>query len=165
MLNTSTSTEAADAAAVADGAEAVGGVEDDGDAEARRRAPRRVGGGTGAPKTCVAMTHARPLVLRAGRGVGDVDLQRRRNRTRPNTGRSPFHATACAVAENVKLGSTTGPSGSSACSASMSPAVHDDTATTWRHAEKLGRGAGLELLDERPVGEHAAIPRRAQRAP
>ncbi len=47
-----------------------------------------------------------------------------------NLGDAPFHATACADAENVNDGSTTGPVISSARSASMRPVVHDETAIT-----------------------------------
>ena len=52
-----------------------------------------------------------------------------------NTGRSPFHATAWAVAAKVNEGMTTSPESSVARMTNMSPAVHDDTATqccTWR---------------------------------
>src|SRR5262245_52266777 len=52
--------------------------------------------------------------------------------TSAKTGLSPFQAGACAVAVNVNDGTTTEPDRSAARSTSISPAVHDDTATHWR---------------------------------
>ena len=49
-----------------------------------------------------------------------------------NVGCRPFHATACAVAANVKEGTTTPPDNPDARRVSMSPDVHEDTATQWR---------------------------------
>jgi hypothetical protein len=49
--------------------------------------------------------------------------------TSAKTGRIPFHATACAVAENVNDGMTTSPDRSDAFNTNIRPAVHDETAT------------------------------------
>ena len=43
-----------------------------------------------------------------------------------------FHSTAWAVAENVNDGTATGPSAARAWTVSISPMVHDDTATQLR---------------------------------
>ncbi len=49
-----------------------------------------------------------------------------------NAGTAPAQVAAWAVAENVKLGISTGrPGAARAWTTSMSPVVHDDTATTW----------------------------------
>ena len=49
-----------------------------------------------------------------------------------NRGTAPAQRAAWAVAEKVKLGITAAvPGRDSACSTSISPAVHDATATTW----------------------------------
>ena len=77
-------------------------------------------------------------------------------------GTAPAQRAAWAVAENVKLGMTTAvPGRDSAWNTSMRPAVHDATATTWGTPSRCG-GLGLELADERPVGEHAAVVRRRE---
>jgi hypothetical protein len=49
-----------------------------------------------------------------------------------NTGRSPFQATAWAVAAKVNDGSTTSPESSLTRRASIRPAVQQDTAMQWR---------------------------------
>ena len=71
-----------------------------------------------------------------------------------NTGVPPAQDTACALAANVMLGITTRPRAPSDCRTSISPAVHEDTATTcgtWsRSASDI-----FELADRRPVGEVA----------
>lgn len=44
---------------------------------------------------------------------------------------------AWAEAENVKMGRSLGPQGSRAWRVSMSPVVHDETATTWSIPSRL----------------------------
>ena len=77
---------------------------------------------------CVArIADVRMPTARSHRGRGDsVSV---RGSTSAKTGRRPFHSTACAVAANVNDGTMTSPDSSDARSTSISPAVHDDTAT------------------------------------
>ena len=49
-----------------------------------------------------------------------------------NAGRSPFQATAWALAEKVNDGSTTSPDSPLARSTSIRPVVQEQTATQWR---------------------------------
>jgi hypothetical protein len=86
-------------------------------------------GAHGAPNTWVAMTALAPSrdASAWARSIWKVAGSHSTNR-----GERPFHATAWADAENVKLGRTTGPGRPStrACTTSMSPDVHELTATT-----------------------------------
>ena len=61
-----------------------------------------------------------------------IDLERVRQALDEARDVRPFHMTACADAENVKLGSTTGPGrpSVSACTTSIRPEVHELSATT-----------------------------------
>ena len=122
--------EAADRPAVGERAERVGGVEDDRDAA--RPAPMlddalgvaRRAEDVRREQRCRPVEAARPR----GRGRSGTSP----GRTRRTRASRPFHATACADAENVKLGSTTGPGrpSVSACTTSIRPEVHELTATT-----------------------------------
>ena len=131
MLNTSASPKPPIGTSPCERAEGVGGVEDDRDAALGAERVDVLDGARRAEH--VRREHGAEAVL--GRGPGRRRRRRAgttpdRTRRRPDAARST--RTAWADAEKVKLGSTTGPSGSSARSTSMSPAVHDDTATTWR---------------------------------
>ena len=142
------------------GAERVRGVEQHRDAVLAAERFERAARSHGAPNTCVAMMALAPSSWRAACS-GSIWKELGRHST--NFGTRPFHMTACADAENVKLGSTTGPGrpSVSACTTQHQPgrarAQRDDV----RDAEALG-DAGLELLDERAVGEHAALVRRLE---
>ncbi len=77
----------------------------------------------------------------------------------------PFHITACADAENVKLGTTTGPG------RSVGERLDDEHETRGARAERddvldaeAFRDAHLEFRDERTVGEHAELVRRLEAA-
>ena len=121
-------------------------------------------GSHGAPNTCVARIALGPVELlrpRAARSIWNVvgqALDERGRRARSTRPRAPD-------AENVKLGSTTGPGrpSVSACNdehqARRARADRDDV----RDAEPFG-DALLELGHERAVREHAAVVRGLQPA-
>jgi hypothetical protein len=84
-------------------------------------------GEDGAPKTWVARIALVPSMRRdasSRSSWNDVGSHS------ANLGVAPFHATACADAEKVNDGISTSPRIASARTASMSPVVHEDTATT-----------------------------------
>jgi hypothetical protein len=105
--------------------------------------------------------HDGARAVEVGGGVVGVDLERAGRQSTKR--RAPFHITAWADAENVKLGTTTGPARPSvrACTTSMSPDVQELRRDDVRDAEPFGH-AKLELRDERPVGEHAELARQLE---
>jgi hypothetical protein len=116
--------KSADALAAAYRSEGVRGVEDETKAVAPSDADERLGL-TGVAKIAEVRT---PIALDTDSG----ERVRVSGSTSAKTGRKPFHATACAVAANVKDGTMTSPERSRARRTSIRPAVHDDTATQCR---------------------------------
>ena len=68
----------------------------------------------------------------AERATADGSSSRSSGRMSANAGRSPFQATAWALAEKVNDGSTTSPDSPLARSTSIRPVVQEQTATQWR---------------------------------
>jgi hypothetical protein len=68
----------------------------------------------------------------AERATASGSSSRSSGRMSVNTGRSPFQATAWALAEKVNDGRTTSPERLLARSDSISPAVQEATAMQWR---------------------------------
>src|SRR4029453_4918918 len=95
----------------------------------------------------------------AERATAPGSSSRSSGRMSANTGRSPFQATAWALAEKVNDGRTTSPDSPLARSDSNSPAVPEPTATTWRTPQRAGsprrRRGNTGGCGEAPAGPDA----------